>query len=180
MLLGNYSQRGLAWAVRLANAHVERDPDLFEIARELFRDKDRPGHQPPVAVTRTDAQRLQATAGELRAVFEAATVNDAVPILNRTLRASHAQPVITRHDDEGWHLHFAEENSPASDLIAATAATALAVVVCDTDLDRIGICDSNGCDQAFVDLSKNNRKRYCSTTCATRESVAAHRKRTKA
>jgi predicted RNA-binding Zn ribbon-like protein len=54
---------------------------------------------------------------------------------------------------------------------------ALAVVLCDYGSARLGTCASEGCQEAFIDMSKNRRKRFCSEACAHRESVAAFRAR---
>ena len=42
---------------------------------------------------------------------------------------------------------------------------------------RISICADDTCEALALDLSRNRSKRYCSTTCANRNAVAAYRAR---
>lgn len=176
--LNRYDPRGLGWATSLANAQEALDEQLIDLATGFFV-TDHPGHRAAASLTSADTKRLRATARALRHVFESEDEDAAVRQLNDVLASSGARPEITRHDELGWHLHHAAEGARASDLIAATAAMALATLICDAGTERLGFCAAAGCDQAFIDLSKNGRKRYCSSRCATRESVAAHRRRSR-
>ena len=45
--------------------------------------------------------------------------------------------------------------------------------------ERIGVCSAEGCDNVYVDTSRNASRRYCSNTCASRSTVAAYRARQK-
>ena len=45
---------------------------------------------------------------------------------------------------------------------------------------RLGVCSAEGCDDVYVDTSRNASRRYCSNTCASRSTVAAYRARQKA
>ncbi len=56
----------------------------------------------------------------------------------------------------------------------------LTIVLCEFGGQRLGICGAEGCRRAYVDTSKNRRKRYCSEACAHRVSVAAFRRRQRA
>jgi predicted RNA-binding Zn ribbon-like protein len=42
---------------------------------------------------------------------------------------------------------------------------------------RFGVCADDGCEGVVLDLSRNRSRRYCSTTCANRNAVAAYRAR---
>jgi predicted RNA-binding Zn ribbon-like protein len=44
---------------------------------------------------------------------------------------------------------------------------------------RIGVCAAPACDRVYVDNSRNNQKRFCSTTCQNRVKTAAFRSRSK-
>jgi predicted RNA-binding Zn ribbon-like protein len=44
-------------------------------------------------------------------------------------------------------------------------------------VERLGTCAAEGCDQVFVDVSRNRSKRFCDTACAARTKQAAYRAR---
>lgn len=60
--------------------------------------------------------------------------------------------------------------------VQAHSAGGLAHLVCEAP-DRFGLCAREGCGIAFVDTSRNGRRRFCSTRCGTRVNVADHRAR---
>jgi predicted RNA-binding Zn ribbon-like protein len=62
------------------------------------------------------------------------------------------------------------------DRVRAYTAGGLAHLLCE-DPARAGVCDRPGCDIAFVDTSRNGRRRFCASRCATRVHVADHRQR---
>ena len=131
-------------------------------------------------VDAADLTRVRDLRADLRGVFEAKTDGEAAQVLNRILLEAGATPWISAHDDSPVHMHFEPVESSVSDQLAATTAMALAVVLCDFGLDRLGVCASDSCRYAFVDVSKNRRKQYCGDKCATRENVAAYRARRRA
>jgi predicted RNA-binding Zn ribbon-like protein len=62
--------------------------------------------------------------------------------------------------------------------MSTEAAMALADVIRGKEMDRMRICESDDCDAAVLDLSRNRSKRYCDTgNCANRAHVAAYRAR---
>ena len=172
-----YTDRGLKFAVALANASVDPQVDFFEIGAELLQDSTRPRHRPPTAILPRDRDRLARTAEQVRFVFESDSEEASFRVLNQILLECDARPVVTRHGDSDWHLHFAPDNATAGALIGATAAISLATFMCDYGTSRIGICRAEDCYMAYSDPTKNNRKLFCSSRCATRTSVAAHRRR---
>ena len=174
MRFGDYNERGLAWAATLANSHNRPGSEILHIAEGLYR-KNMPHH--PWSIALNEEAVMVSLTKNFRSVFETSAIDEAVAIVNGILMYSQARPVISRHDEENWHLHFADANAPNSAMIGSTAATALAVLICDSGLERIGICSQIDCDRAYTDLSRNNRKKYCSSRCSTRASVAAHRER---
>src|SRR5580692_301993 len=87
---------------------------------------------------------------------------------------------LTDHDG-GRHLHFAADGEDPVAWLASSCAAALAHVICgDPDLTaKIGRCAAAGCPNFYVDASRNRSRRFCSGTCASRTTVAAHRARLK-
>lgn len=119
---------------------------------------------------------LTVLARELARVFRGP---DAREVVNALLARVEVRPHLTDHDDRGHHLHY---ETPDADLVARVRANTLmglAVLLCD-EHERIGTCDASGCDRAWVDTSRNARRRFCSTSCANRTHVAAHRARRRA
>lgn len=96
--------------------------------------------------------------------------------VNRLLARVELRPHLTDHDDRGHHLHYEAASADLVDRVRANTLMGLAVLLCD-EHDRIGTCDAERCERAWVDTSRNARRRFCSTACANRTHVAAHRAR---
>lgn len=104
--------------------------------------------------------------------------DSAVKTINRLLREARALPQLVKHDDWDWHLHATTPEAPLVDRMSTEAAMALADVIRGKEMDRMRICESEDCDAAVLDLSRNRSKRYCDTgNCANRAHVAAYRAR---
>jgi predicted RNA-binding Zn ribbon-like protein len=114
---------------------------------------------------------------ELAAVWTA-DEDTAVEAVNRLLRDANALPQLMKHDGWDWHLHATAREAPLADRMGTEAAMALADVIRSKEMDRLRICESDDCDAAVLDLSRNRSKRYCDTgNCANRAHVAAYRAR---
>jgi predicted RNA-binding Zn ribbon-like protein len=115
--------------------------------------------------------------GELAAVWTA-DEDAAVDTVNRLLRDANALPQLVKHDGWDWHLHATAPEAPLADRMSTEAAMALADVIRSKEMDRLRVCESEDCDAAVLDLSRNRSKRYCDTgNCANRAHVAAYRAR---
>jgi predicted RNA-binding Zn ribbon-like protein len=117
---------------------------------------------------------------ELRAVFDAAHAGRSVEIverLNRLLVQHRPEPSVSGHDDSNWHLHIADDRSPASTEFATGAVMGLTMAFLDLGAERFGTCADPRCSGVFIDVSRNRSRRYCSDRCANRANVAAHRER---
>ena len=110
---------------------------------------------------------------ELAAVWTA-DEDAAVDTVNRLLRDANALPQLMKHDGWDWHLHATAPDAPLADRMSTEAAMALADVIRGKEMDRMRTCESEDCDAAVLDLSRNRSKRYCDTgNCANRAHVAA-------
>ena len=134
-------------------------------------------HEMGGRVDKGELARVRELRTDLRRVFEARSDKEAAEILNRLLAEARTTPRISAHDDFPAHMHFEPAGATIAEELAATTAMALAVVLCDFGRERLGICASDSCRYAFIDVSKNRRKQYCGDKCATRENVAAYRAR---
>lgn len=97
--------------------------------------------------------------------------------VNRALSDVDLTPRLTRHDGLDWHLHAVTDDQPLAERILVETAMALIDVIRADEGSRIGVCADDDCNAIALDLSRNRSKRYCSTTCANRNAVAAYRAR---
>ncbi|MBW1640606.1 CGNR zinc finger domain-containing protein [Microbacterium resistens] len=97
--------------------------------------------------------------------------------VNAALADVALAPRLTRHGDTDWHLHAVGDDRPLDERILIETAMALVDVIRAHEGDRITVCADADCAALALDLSRNRSKRYCSTTCANRNAVAAYRAR---
>ncbi|GAB2740104.1 CGNR zinc finger domain-containing protein [Amycolatopsis magusensis] len=126
-----------------------------------------------------DAAAVADWGDRLRPVFAESDVDKRVDVVNELLADSACRPFISRHDGLAAHLHYASEESGAVRRLQAYTAGGLAHLLCE-EPERLGTCDRPGCGTVYVDTSRNGRRRYCTTKCATRVYVAEHRDRRRA
>src|SRR4051812_33627430 len=137
--------------------------------------------EPGTATGLTPEQAAQAaeTAELVRAVAMARSQDEVIERLNALLALASPQPYATDHDGD-LHLHYARPEAPVLEQLTTTVAMGLSQVVVQHGWQRIGVCTAEGCDNVYVDTSRNASRRYCSNTCASRSTVAAYRARQKA
>jgi len=97
--------------------------------------------------------------------------------VNEALSAVSLTPRLTRHGDLDWHLHAVDDDRPLAERVLVETAMALIDVIRSDEGSRISVCADDTCQALALDLSRNRSKRYCSTTCANRNAVAAYRAR---
>ena len=182
MELSQYAQE----AVRLVNTEQPALGEDSLTSTEAVRDLAGPQSHTARRAADSDVPKLRSVRTRLRAVFSAAAEGDevrAVDLLNSLLVEYPASPQICRHETSGphrrprWHMHLAEHPASATAGYAATACMGLAFLLTDVGVDRLGICQAAPCRNAYVDISTNRSRRYCSDRCATRANVAAYRAR---
>ena len=129
----------------------------------------------------SDVPRLQMLRSRLDAVVVACQAGDedaAIRDLNTLLAETGAVPQIVTHDGRPPHIHVTRAAASLADRIAAHSAMGLAELVVAGQSGRVRTCASPECDAVFVDLSRNQSRRYCdSRTCGNRVHVAAYRSR---
>ncbi|MDA2804022.1 CGNR zinc finger domain-containing protein [Nocardiopsis suaedae] len=111
------------------------------------------------------------------AAVEAGDMDAACGAANALMADTKAMPVLARHGDEPWHLHFHAVDAPWAVGWCAAMATGLAVVLGSSAAGRLGICSAERCDRVFADTSRNGTRRFCSTACQNRTKAAAFRAR---
>jgi len=168
-----YGSGALELAIDLANADLEALETFLTAHAEWFS----PGT--PLTFSPAEAGRAAATARLVRAVAVADTEDDVLDRLNELLALARPRPYATHHDGD-LHLHYARPEAPALEQLTTTVAMGLSQVVVQHGWRRLGVCSAEGCDDVYVDTSRNASRRYCSNTCASRSTVAAYRARQKA
>jgi predicted RNA-binding Zn ribbon-like protein len=101
----------------------------------------------------------------------------AAELVNQLLAEAQAVPQLWRHDGLDWHIHAVPADAPLARRVAVEVAMAMIDLIRADDLSRLAVCADDHCDGLVLDLSRNRSRRYCSTTCANRNAVAAYRAR---
>ncbi len=131
-------------------------------------------------VRRGDVARLRTIQRRLGAVVDASAADhgaQAVHVLNELLSAHPIRPRVSGHGATTWHLHVNDENASVAEILTGEALLGLAILFSEVGATRLGRCAAESCNDAFVDTSANNSRRFCGTRCATRTNVAALRRR---
>ncbi|HJQ08121.1 MAG TPA: CGNR zinc finger domain-containing protein [Candidatus Saccharimonadales bacterium] len=132
-------------------------------------------------VTYADLDDLKITSGKLYSVFIAKTAAEAVRQLNAILAEYAHAPRLSNHGNSSWHMHIdSNDHAPWAEWFAASSALALAILLAEKQRNPGGLCASPTCKRPFIDLGKGGGRNYCSPKCATRERVAAYRKKERA
>jgi predicted RNA-binding Zn ribbon-like protein len=141
---------------------------------------DGAGYRPTVGYA--EAEVLADTAEHLHQVFVLADGGDfrsAADALNALMRRFQTRPQLDQDDrsETGLQLHFHGADDSLSVGWSAGMAAGLAAVLGSDLAGRIGVCAAPVCDRVYVDSSRNNQKRFCSTACQNRVKTAAFRSR---
>mgnify|MGYP001116933496 CR=1 FL=1 len=129
-------------------------------------------------VTYADLDDLKAVSRQLHTVFASNSTEETAELLNAILNKYAQAPRLSAHSKTPWHLHVdSSDHAPWAEWFAASSALALAVLLAEKQRNPGGLCASPSCRRPFIDLGKGGGRDYCSPRCATRERVAAYRKR---
>ncbi|MEU3992525.1 CGNR zinc finger domain-containing protein [Streptomyces platensis] len=168
--------------IELANA-VRADPDLPRgaLAELLARHGESPEGLTEQAFSPDDAVRLRAAAARLAALLTESDTDLAAHAINALLAECGARPHLSRHGGHTWHLHVDRgDDADWADWFLASGALALAQILSEYGRVPWGECASPRCATLYLGTGPGSARRYCSTACAARERVAAHRRRKRA
>ncbi|WP_105565193.1 CGNR zinc finger domain-containing protein [Microbacterium halophytorum] len=98
-------------------------------------------------------------------------------LLNRQMSRATAYPRLVNHDDEGWHLHYRDEDQSLAHVLHAVISVGTAFHLTTRGMHRLSRCAAAPCRTVVVDVTRNGRQRYCSVRCANRDAVRRHRAR---
>lgn len=174
MIFSDDTEESLRAAVWLVNS--AEDPDTLtslDDERGFFETFSYTGR---IDRDETELSALRALRPQLRTMLLASR-DDMVAHVNAALAHTRITPRLVRHDDVDWHLHAVADERPLDERVLIETAMALIDVIRADESSRISICADDTCESLALDLSRNRSKRYCSTTCANRNAVAAYRAR---
>jgi predicted RNA-binding Zn ribbon-like protein len=174
VLLAHDTEASLQAAVDLVNSAEEPDT-LTEVAEvdEWYAKHRYTGRRD------RDSAELAALR-ELRPVLRellTAGRDRAAGLVNAMLAGARAMPQLVRHDEMDWHLHAISSDEPLVNRVLVETAMAMADLVRGDEMSRLAICADATCEGVVLDLTRNRSRRFCSTTCANRNAVAAYRAR---
>jgi len=170
MQFNTYTVAGADIAVWLVNHPV---PEAAALSAELRR------HDVHDSLgTAADAAALRPWTARLREVFEATAVADKARLTDALLVAADCRPRLVSHGGgKPFHFHYAPVETGLAARVRALTAAGLGHVVDGGAGARLRACDRPGCGVAFIDTSRNGRRRFCSVRCANQVNVASHRRR---
>jgi predicted RNA-binding Zn ribbon-like protein len=125
---------------------------------------------------RAELEAVRALRPVLRRLFTAGR-DEAVELVNGMLAEAGALPQLVRHEPFDWHLHAVSSDASLPTRVTVEVAMAMVDVIRADEMSRLGVCADDDCDGIVLDLSRNRSRRYCSTACGNRNSVAAYRAR---
>jgi len=130
-------------------------------------------------ITYADLDELKIISRKLYAVFAAKNIEDAASIVNVLFHRYGSIPQLSIQGGE-WRLYVGGSDQVAwAEGFAASSVWALAVLLAEKQTLPGGLCASPSCKRPFIGLGKGGHRNYCSPRCATRERVAAYRRKAK-
>jgi predicted RNA-binding Zn ribbon-like protein len=171
------TEPSLRAAVALVNSG--EDPDTLTTVEQLdawYADHGFTGRRDGDAA---ELEELRALRPVLRELLTADR-DRAAELVNSLLADAQAVPQLRRHDGLDWHIHAVPSDAPLARRVAVEVAMAMIDVIRADEHSRLSVCIDDTCECLVLDLSRNRSRRYCSTTCANRNAVAAYRARTRA
>jgi predicted RNA-binding Zn ribbon-like protein len=170
MQFNTYTAMGAHIAVWLVNHPAPAPAALTAVLA------DHDVHEPEASPD--DAGALRPWAARLREVFDAGPVAAKAGLADALLVAADCRPRLVSHGPGlPVHLHYAPVRTGLVPRVRALTAAGLAHVIDGGEGARLRSCDRAGCGIAFLDTSRNGRRRFCSVRCANQVNVASHRLR---
>jgi len=174
VLFANDTEASLKASVALVNS-AEPPDTLTEIAQldAFYEEHGYTGRRDGDAA---ELEALRALRPVLRELLTAER-DDAAELVNTLLAEAEAVPQLKRHDGLDWHIHAVPADAPLERRVVVEVAMAMIDLIRADELSRLSVCADERCDGLVLDLSRNRSRRFCSTTCANRNAVAAYRAR---
>src|SRR3954467_5891286 len=166
------------WSLRSAVALVNsaEDPDTLTTVEQLDAWYAEHGFTGRHDADEAELQSVRALRPVLRELL-AADRDHPAELVNALLAEAQAVPQLRRHNGLDWHIHAVPSDAPLARRVAVEVAMAMIDVIRADELSRLAVCADDRGEGLVLDLSRNRSRRYCSTTCANRNAVAAYRSR---
>ena len=177
MLFADDTVASLKAAVELVNSGEE--PDTLTTVRDVDSWYAEHGYTGRRDGDEAELGALQALRPVLRELLTADR-DRAAELVNGMLADARALPQLMRHDGLDWHIHAVPADAPLDRRVVVETAMAMVDVIRADELSRLSVCADARCGGLVLDLSRNRSRRFCSTTCANRNAVAAYRARSRA
>lgn len=176
MLLAHDTEASLLSATELVNS-AEPPDTLTEIDQvdEWYVRNRFSGRRDRDAAELTDLRALRPVLRELLT----ADRDRAAELVNAMMAESGAVPRLVRHDGMDWHVHAISPDEPLVRRVIVETAMAMTDLIRGDEMSRLSVCADETCQGVVLDLTRNRSRRFCSTTCANRNAVAAYRARSK-
>ncbi|GAU68128.1 hypothetical protein SSP35_06_02160 [Streptomyces sp. NBRC 110611] len=165
--------------VDLANA-LRDDPGLprADLMHLLARHGEDQDDLTGAAFSDDDAQALRGAVIRMSGILAETDTERAALALNALLAEHAAVPRLSRHGGHPWHLHVDRgDNATWDNWFLAAGALALAQILTEHGRVPWGECAAPRCRRFYLGTGPGSPRRYCSSTCASRARVAAHRRR---
>jgi predicted RNA-binding Zn ribbon-like protein len=168
------TQAALVAAIALVNSAEE--PDTLTSIEQVDAWYDEHGFTGRHDSDSAELESLRTLRPVLRELLTAER-DRAAALVNALLAEARAVPQLRRHDGLDWHIHAVPGDAPLAQRMAVETAMAMIDVIRADELSRLSVCADDRCAGLVLDLSRNRSRRFCSTTCANRNAVAAYRAR---
>ena len=179
MLINHDTRFALDGVVDLLNTAPDSDtpdalPDLAALTAFVERNNISGVNQ----LTEADLVAVRAVRDHFAQIFAASDDRGAAELVNALVAQAGTTPQLTDHDGYDWHVHYFAPDASVADHLAADGGMALGFLLVGGERERLRRCAAPNCRRAFIDLSRNRSRRYCSSrTCGNRLHVAAYRAR---
>ena len=176
MHLNPYGEYAVLLAASLANEWPANRAGIVARTREF-------GMTAEFPETPDDYRRVRRVIDDWLTVIDATDPYDRARILNSHMAAAAAYPRLTDHNDEGWHLHYRDDDDQSlPHVLFAVISVGTALHLSTRGMHRLGRCTAgeapgDPCSAVVVDITRNGRQQYCSVRCANRAAVRRHRAR---
>lgn len=184
MQLTRNSQRQAALAATLVNLALDGQSGgrayaglTADALKQAFAEQLNPSMSKRVLPLVDGGARLRSVATDLGPVFEAATDETAAATLNHLMKRYAPRPYLVADVDQPHHLHFHGDGETIIEALAAEFVVSLALLMDRFGSRRFGRCHANGCDRAYIDVTRNGSKLYCSDACTARMKMVEYRAR---
>ncbi|MEV0945106.1 CGNR zinc finger domain-containing protein [Rhodococcus sp. NPDC049939] len=170
MHLNPYGEPAVVLAADLANRPPESTEELVARCVESGLVIDFP-------VTDDDLSDVHEILDRWALVVDATAEEDRAELVNIMLEKASAYPRMSNHADDGWHLHYRDDQHSLAGVLEALISMGTALHLVGRGMHRLGRCAVEECHVIYADVSRTGRQRYCSPRCANRDAVRRHRAR---